>query len=474
MSEREWPRLRAENLPGLGVVVGRRCEHPEEECCVDWHTTAEITGDSPEEEERLARLFAQAPTLYEAAREAERTIDGIYRDISGQLAQAPHYQGDGEDVRRARGYAQTLLYLLNNRREELRAALAGIEAPPSAPTSPPPTPSCSHPACPRPPLSGGRRCEGHQGERGGACLVSGCGRLAHDFSAFLLCDPHNRAWCDAPGEGATAFRAWLARVGAEAPDLRCCEVAECGREAIPGGRLCYPHIDQWEHVLPRRCAVFGCAETERFGGPLCIPHRGEFVQSGLRTPAGWIAHRAAQARPSTPSLPPPVPGSPGNAYTTHGAPVGTDAVALEEALREGARGLEAWTAEAFGRADAALAEGRALLTGAPSANDLRGLAAREAAETERLVGVGMGVVRGLLEAQARTPYLDPSCLVWVCAGPRLPGSPFCGHHTSAEGLGWLALGREVAPTPRPCVNAQCPAGGAPRALGSAFCGGCKP
>jgi hypothetical protein len=482
MSEREWPRLRAEGPDVYEAEHGGRVV-----------TLRPPWGEPDERAVRLARLFAQAPTLYEAAREAERTIDGIYRDISGQLAQAPHYQGDGEDVRRARGYAQTLLYLLNNRREELRAALAGIEAPPSAPTSPPPTPSCSHPACPRPPLSGGRRCEGHQGERGGACLVSGCGRLAHDFSAFLLCDPHNRAWCDAPGEGATAFRAWLARVGAEAPDLRCCEVAECGREAIPGGRLCYPHIDQWEHVLPRRCAVFGCAETERFGGPLCIPHRGEFVQSGLRTPAGWIAHRAAQARPSTPSLPPPVPGSPGNAYTTHGAPVGTDAVALEEALREGARGLEAWTAEAFGRADAALAEGRALLSeGArpeAGASDLRGLAAREA----------QGGNRAEAASNSLHPCLWIDCFHRGCEDYRVPGSPFCAAHETegqaalhaefmdalpeeereaerAEIERLVSIGRGIIAShlPRPCVNAQCPHERAPRLPGSAFCAGCKP
>jgi hypothetical protein len=523
MSEREWPRLRAENLPGLGVVVGRRCEHPEEECCVDWHTTAEITGDSPEEEERLARLFAQAPVLYEATREAILSLEAHERSYPCVNLGGPC------------GVCLAL--------SELRAALVGIEAPaPAAPTPPTPTPSCSHPACPRPPLSGGKRCEAHE-LAGRECLVAGCPN--ERSGPCLTCPAHLAAWQRQPGEGVVAFRAWLARVGAEAPGaVGRTHIPQDARVRIVGGhpnehwwRVCRAEIenhsfrvggggltrgadgwwrgdlDEWPwsfsdgvrlvQVVPARTPV-----SPQTQAPTPVPVPASVTTHGCEAPGVEMPRCPGRAAPGRRYCEyhadrygegVPVPGSPGNAYTTHGAPVGEDAGEMEQALRQAP-------------------------TPSP-ASDLRGLAAREAqVEDEEWVSYEENA------EQARSFGLQPRLQTWClwinteeegdgCEKPREPGSAFCDTH---EHLGAAALHREfmdaLPPEEReaeraeierlvnvgrdiiaerlgaaldgcrstpilppgqtltilsPCVNAQCPER-APRLPGSAFCAGCKP
>jgi hypothetical protein len=502
MSEREWPRLRAENLPGLGVVVGRRCEHPEEECCVDWHTTAEITGDSPEEEERLARLFAQAPVLYEATREAILSLEAHERSYPCVNLGGPC------------GVCLAL--------SELRAALVGIEAPaPAAAPPPPPTPSCSHPACPRPPLSGGKRCEAHE-LAGRECLVAGCPN--ERSGPCLTCPAHLAAWQRQPGEGVVAFRAWLARVGAEAPGaVGRTHIPQGARVRIVGGhpnehwwRVCRAEIenhsfrvggggltrgadgwwrgdlDEWPwsfsdgvrlvQVVPARTPV-----SPQTQAPTPVPVPASVTTHGCEAPGVEMPRCPGRAAPGRRYCEyhadrygegVPVPGSPGNAYTTHGAPVGEDAEALGEALRQG-------TAE-----------------GLSPASDLRGLAAREAQGGEEEPEEDDGAAGADAAGLSRT--LEWACL-WVpdgedgCEEYRLPGTAFCERHQHegtaalhrefmdalpeeereaerAEIERLVSVGRGIIAShlPRPCINGQCAHGRPLVPPGSAFCAGCKP
>jgi hypothetical protein len=302
------------------------------------------------------------------------------------------------------------------------------------------------------------------------CNQFGCTRWAVPVRLFSRCAAHGGAdYLPAP---------------APAPAHRC-EASGCEREALSGGRRCGAHAWEGDACVVRDCPY----QRYRGVGSFCARHHAAWYGATPRVSVeDWLASRPT---------PLPAPSS----VTTHGAPVGEDidSAALSLARRQGTAVIEAWQAGAYGRADAALAEGRALLAEGAPVNDLRGLAAREAAETERLVDLGMGAVRAQM-AQSTIrgfgPVVRLTSPLHVGARQIAPGIyrpadflALFAHYsgvpvrieaapvTREEALAfWEQVGSSapLLPPLRPCVNAQCPAGGAPRLPGSAFCAGCKP
>jgi hypothetical protein len=259
---------------------------------------------------------------------------------------------------------------------------------PAAPT--PASPSCSHLACPRPPLSGGVRCRQHD-MAAPSCIVVGC---------------EERRGVNAPGASWWAFECWLAE-GA-----------------------------------PARC--YRCGGGQRAHTPECLR----------------VTQSSPIDRPApTPSTPLPVPSS----VTTHGAASGEDVGALAEALVGATGGLEAQETERL------VALGMERVREQMARSEIRGWARGQSGPVT--LHFEYNPVTGAA-TQVRAPRSEPDRCDFCRKSRREVRQLIAGERTPAICNECVDLSVELLR--RPCVNAQCPAGRAPRLPGSAFCAGCKP
>jgi hypothetical protein len=319
--------------------------------------------------ERLARLFAAAPMLYEAARALlesndgaqwqplDRYVRGLRRAleaVDGPSAERPTPRTETcrvEGCGKARGVHMVCCpehdaeqfrlwgfcdpgdcwrripigaevgcsihggqdYSPPRRTHGFRPFtaddLAEIAAHISARPTPPAEPAdlCRVEGCGLPRLEGKSACAQHHEEVG--VLWWFCGR---EWECWRRCPP-SASTCS--HHGGTDY--------APTPEPHRCE-SRCEREAAPGARYC-------RFCSGQKCEVRGCAENSEDDDALCTDHTVAYNESPIWSYFDWLASLPAPTAPTSTRPAPatlPLPAT----VTTHGLPGGTDPGAVETAL----------------------------------------------------------------------------------------------------------------------------------------------
>jgi hypothetical protein len=234
--------------------------------------------------ERLARLFAAAPMLYEAARALLESNDGA------QWQPLDRY---------VRG---------------LRRALEAVDGP-SAERPTPRTETCRVEGC---------------GKARGVHMVCCPEHDAEQFRLWGFCDPGD-CWRRIPIgaevgcsiHGGQDYSPPRRTDYAPTPEPHRCE-SRCEREAAPGARYC-------RFCSGQKCEVRGCAENSEDDDALCTDHTVAYNESPIWSYFDWLASLPAPTAPTSTRPAPatlPLPAT----VTTHGLPGGTDPGAVETAL----------------------------------------------------------------------------------------------------------------------------------------------
>jgi hypothetical protein len=237
---REWPRLEARrSIPG-GVLSRWEVVEVGERAGI---TIARLPL-SPSAE-RLARLFAAAPTLEAAARVALDALE-------------PFAEAWNEDEAERAGELAYRTCHASAAAGVLRAALAAV-----AEVS---CPRCEVTGCSEGLVPGAKRCWAHAAFSW-ACFVAGCRRRKHDVS--ILCPEHKIDWLAYPGGGdEAALRAWLLSLPPPQPPARLPVPTAITTHGLPAN---LPPV-----APPRpRCVAGDCTKPRRARGALCADHARE-------------------------------------------------------------------------------------------------------------------------------------------------------------------------------------------------------